>query len=217
MIKKYCVECDGFDFHNTKDQIKKDNERASNLLFVPRGQIFRIVSTQTNRQLKWWLKLLQKKLENEYIPYETSSAGIGFQCLAIVLWHLGTYAFYYGSPILERCFFRIARRAWFPEDNRIQTRSNQGRVFVFLCIPSTFSFVVKYNCANKLNRKDGRKDSSSCDHCWVKEFYDTKKAFRLFLCFSAKKGGHPLFLPFPFLISFWKLSFVSQQLRPELG
>jgi len=52
MIKKYCVECDGFDFHNTKDQIKKDNERASNLLFVPRGQIFRIVSTQTNRQLK---------------------------------------------------------------------------------------------------------------------------------------------------------------------
>jgi hypothetical protein len=31
-IKKYCVECDGYDFHSTKDQIKRDNERMRNLL-----------------------------------------------------------------------------------------------------------------------------------------------------------------------------------------
>ncbi len=32
ILKKYCIECDGFDFHNTKDQIKNDNNRIRNLL-----------------------------------------------------------------------------------------------------------------------------------------------------------------------------------------
>lgn len=46
VVKKYCVECDGFEFHNTKGQIKKDNERARNLLFVHEYTTLRYLGTE---------------------------------------------------------------------------------------------------------------------------------------------------------------------------
>ena len=32
ILKKYCIECDGYDFHSSKDQIKSDNNRIRDLL-----------------------------------------------------------------------------------------------------------------------------------------------------------------------------------------
>lgn len=32
LVSKYCIECDGHEFHSTKDQIKKDNKRMRQLL-----------------------------------------------------------------------------------------------------------------------------------------------------------------------------------------
>ncbi|MCE7864997.1 MAG: hypothetical protein DYG99_15780 [Bacteroidetes bacterium CHB5] len=44
--KKYCIECDGFDYHNTKDQIKRDNERVRNLLMLKSFTTIRYLGTE---------------------------------------------------------------------------------------------------------------------------------------------------------------------------
>jgi hypothetical protein len=46
ITRKYCVECDGFDFHNTKDQIKKDNERMRNLMLLNEISTIRYLGTE---------------------------------------------------------------------------------------------------------------------------------------------------------------------------
>ena len=46
IIKKYCIECDGFEFHNTKEQIKKDNERVRNLLLQHSYTTLRYLGTE---------------------------------------------------------------------------------------------------------------------------------------------------------------------------
>jgi len=49
------------------------------------------------------------------------------------------------------------------------------------------------------------------------EMCDTQKSLSAFLLFSAKKEDLLQFRQPVSLISFWKFSFVSLQLRPELG
>jgi hypothetical protein len=46
IIKKYCIECDGFEFHNTKEQLKKDNERMRNLLLRHNYTTLRYLGTE---------------------------------------------------------------------------------------------------------------------------------------------------------------------------
>lgn len=45
-IKNYCIECDGFDFHNTKNQLLKDNHRARNLLLKNGFTTIRYLGTE---------------------------------------------------------------------------------------------------------------------------------------------------------------------------
>lgn len=44
--KIYCIECDGHDYHNTKDQISKDNKRSQNLILLNNFTVLRYSGTQ---------------------------------------------------------------------------------------------------------------------------------------------------------------------------
>ncbi len=46
ILKKYCVECDGFEYHNTKEQIKKDNQRMRNILLIQDYTTLRYLGTE---------------------------------------------------------------------------------------------------------------------------------------------------------------------------
>lgn len=45
-IRKYCIECDGFDFHNTPIHIKRDNLRMRNLLLLEDYTTIRYLGTE---------------------------------------------------------------------------------------------------------------------------------------------------------------------------
>lgn len=45
-IKKYCVECDGYEYHSTKENIKKDNKRARNILLSQDFATLRFLGTE---------------------------------------------------------------------------------------------------------------------------------------------------------------------------
>jgi hypothetical protein len=46
IIKKYCIECDGFEFHSSKNQLKKDNERMRNILLRHNYTSLRYLGTE---------------------------------------------------------------------------------------------------------------------------------------------------------------------------
>ena len=46
LIRKICIECDGYEFHSEKHQITRDNEREMNLSFEENYQTIRYLGTQ---------------------------------------------------------------------------------------------------------------------------------------------------------------------------
>ena len=46
ILKKYCVECDGYDFHNTREQISRDNRRMRNILLIQEYTTLRYLGTE---------------------------------------------------------------------------------------------------------------------------------------------------------------------------
>lgn len=46
IVKKFCVECDGFEFHNSKEAIKNDNTRMKSLLLLDGYITIRYLGTE---------------------------------------------------------------------------------------------------------------------------------------------------------------------------
>ncbi len=46
LIKKYCIECDGFEYHNKIEDIKRDNQRSRDILFINGFTTIRFLGTE---------------------------------------------------------------------------------------------------------------------------------------------------------------------------